>query len=205
MSGPTDDVFVAFPAPIERLGTATLVRSTLLVSSLQSVRKRNLSETYLRLLPGEHHAVVQSMIAGQWVPMKLAEAHYEACEGLGFSATAAHEIGREVGDRIQGTFLAAMVRMVGTVGVTPWTALSHAQRLFERVLRGGGGLSVLKRGPKDARVHFVGVPLCRLPYFRFALAGVFEAAADLFCIKSYAKEVAGSATETAIVFQISWA
>jgi hypothetical protein len=200
-----EEVFVPFPAPIERLGTATLVRTTLLVSSLQSVRKRNLTDRYLELLPVEHHAMMQSMIAGQWTAMKLAESHYATCDALGFSETAAHQIGTEVGDRIQGTFLAAMVRMVGTVGVTPWTALSHAQTLFERVFRGGGGLSVVKRGPKDARVHFVGVPLCRFRYYRGALAGVFEAAADLFCRKSYAKEVAGSATKTSVAFHISWA
>jgi hypothetical protein len=200
-----EEVFVAFPVPIERLGMATLARTTLLVSSLQSVRKRNLTERYMQLLPREHHAVMQSMIAGQWTPMKVAEAHYAACNGLGFSDSTAHQIGTEVGDRIQGTFLAAMVRMVGTVGATPWTALSHAQRLFERVFRGGGGLSVIRRGVKDARVNFVGVPLCRFPYYRSALSGVFEAAADLFCRKSYAKEAPGSATPTSVAFQISWA
>jgi hypothetical protein len=205
MPGSQEELFVAFPAPIERLGTATLVRTTLLVSSFQSVRKRGLSAPYLELLPVEHHATMQSMIAGQWTPMRLAEAHYQACDGLGFSESEAHHIGTEVGDRIQGTFLANMIRMVGTVGVTPWTALSHAQRLFERVFRGGGGLAVVKRGAKDARVHFVGVPLCRFPYYRSALAGVFEAAANLFCRKSYVKEVPGSATPIAVEYHISWA
>jgi hypothetical protein len=205
MAARGEEVFVDFPVPVERLGTATLARTTLLVSSLQSVRKRNLSERYFELLPREHHAAMLSMIAGQWCAMRIAEAHYEACNGLGFSESAAHQLGAEVGDRIQGTFLAAMVRMVGTVGATPWTALSHAQRLFERVFQGGGGVSVVKRGVKDARVLFAGVPLCRFPYYRWALSGVFEAAADLFCRKSYAKEIPASATPTSVAFHISWA
>jgi hypothetical protein len=205
VAGSGAEVFVPFRASPQRLGVASRVRTTLLVSSLQSLRKRGLQERYLELLPAEHHAVVRSMIAGQWMPMRVAEAHYEACEALGMDRREVNAIGREVGDRIEGSFLATMVRMAGTVGATPWTALSYIDRLYDRIFAGGGGVCVYKLGPKDAEAHFVGVPVCRTSYFRGAMAGVFEVGTELFCTKAYAKEVPEAATTMGAVLRIAWA
>lgn len=205
MRGAGAEVIVPFRASPQKLGVATRVRTTLLVSSLQSLRKRKLYERYLELLPDEHHPVVRSMIAGQWVPMRVAEAHYDACEALGIDRREVNAIGREVGDRIEGTFLATMVRMAGTVGATPWTALGYVDRLYDRIFAGGGGVSLYKLGPKDAEAHFVGVAVCRVPYFRSAMAGVFEVGAELFCNKAYAKEVPDASPSMGAVVHIAWA
>ena len=205
MAGSGTEVIVPFRAPPPKLGVCARVRTTLIVSSLQSLRKRDLYQRYMDLLPPEHHATVRSMIAGQWVPMRVAEAHYDACEALGFDRREVNAIGREVGDRIEGTFLATMVRMAGSVGATPWTALSYVDRLYDRVFAGGGGAGVFKLGPKDAEFHFVGVPLCRIPYFRSAMAGVVEVGAELFCSKAYAKEVPDAAPPMGAVLHIAWA
>jgi hypothetical protein len=205
VAGSGREVFVPFRAPPQKLGVSARVRTTLIVSSLQSLRKRDLYHRYLELLPEEHHPTVRSMIAGQWVPMRIAEAHYDACEALGFDRREVNAIGREVGDRIEGTFLATMVRMAGSVGATPWTALSYVDRLYDRVFAGGGGAGVFKLGPKDAEFHFVGVPLCRIPYFRSAMAGVVEVGAELFCSKAYAKEVPDAAPPMGAVLHVAWA
>jgi hypothetical protein len=205
VAGSGSEVIVPFREPPQKLGVATRVRTTLLVSSLQSLRKRGLQERYLELLPTEHHAIVRSMIAGQWVAMSVAEAHYDACEALHIDRREVNAIGREVGDRIEGTFLATMVRMAGSVGATPWTALSQIERLYERLFAGGGGTCVQKLGPKDAEVHFVGVPICRIPYFRGAMLGVFEIGAELFCTRAYAKEVPDAATPNGAVLRLAWA
>lgn len=205
MAGSGAEVIVPFRVAPQKLGVATRVRTTLLVSSLQSLRKRGLQDRYLELLPGEHHATVRSMIAGQWVPMRVAEAHYDACEALDIDRHEVNSIGREVGDRIEGTFLGTMVRMAGSVGATPWTALSYVDRLYDRVFAGGGGAAVYKLGPKDAEFHFVGVPVCRTSYFRLAMAGVVEVGAELFCSKAYAKEVADASSSLGAVLRVSWA
>ncbi|HTQ43995.1 MAG TPA: hypothetical protein VMI75_14655 [Polyangiaceae bacterium] len=205
MAGTGAEVIVPFRAPPQKLGVCARVRTTLIVSSLQSLRKRGLYENYIQRLPDEHHAVVRSMIAGQWVPMRVAEAHYDACEALGIERRDVNNIGREVGDRIEGTFLATMVRMAGSVGATPWTALSYVDRLYDRIFAGGGGAAVYKLGPKDAEAHFVGVPLCRIPYFRSAMAGVFEVGAELFCTKAYAKEVPDASPPMGAVLHVAWA
>ncbi len=205
MAGSGTEVFVPFRAPPQKLGVCARVRTTLIVSSLQSLRKHNFYERYMELLPAEHHTTVRSMIAGQWVPMRVAEAHYAACEALGIDRREVNAIGREVGDRIEGTFLATMVRMAGSVGATPWTALSYVDRLYDRVFAGGGGAGVFKLGPKDAEFHFVGVPLCRIPYFRSAMAGVIEVGAELFCSKAYAKEKPDASPPMGAVLHVAWA
>jgi hypothetical protein len=201
----TGEIVLPFPGPPEKLGIATRIRTTLLVSSLQSLRRRGSFDTYMGLLPEEHHMTVNSMIAGQWVPMAVGVAHYEACQALGISQPEVVSIGREVGDKIHGTFLATMVRMAGQVGATPWTALSFVGRLYDRLFQGGGGATVIKLGPKDARVEFVGMPVARVPYYRMAMTGVFEVGTELFCRKAYVTDVAAECTDTLAVQHIAWA
>jgi hypothetical protein len=200
-----EEIVVPFRAPEEELGGAQRVRTTLLVSSLQSLRKRSLVDKYMSYLPAEHHREIQSLIAGQWSPMSLAMAHYEACEALRLPRHEVNVIGREVGDRIEGTFLATMVRMAGQVGATPWTALSQTQRLYQRLFGPGGGCCVLKVGPKDARVMLAGLPIARIPYFRGAMLGVFEVGVELFARKAYAREVEEARTPTRAMVHVAWA
>jgi hypothetical protein len=202
---PAEEIIVPFRTAEHLLGIATHVRTTLLVSSLQSLRRRDRMDEYLEHLPAERHAAMQSMIAGQWVPMQLAVDHYQACQALRLTTAEMNLIGKEVGDRIEGTFLATMVRMAGRVGATPWTALLQSGRLYERIFRGGGGLSIVRVGPKEARAHLAGVPLAGITYFNVAMAGVFEVGAELFCSKAYAREVPGSRTPTRVALQIAWA
>jgi len=201
----TGEIVLPFSGPPEKLGVATRIRTTLLVSSLQSLRKRGAVDAYMRLLPAEHHMTINSMIAGQWLPIAVGLAHYDACQGLGISQPEVVAIGREVGDKIQGTFLATMVRMAGQVGATPWTALSFVGRLYDRLFQGGGGVTVIKLGPKDARVQFVGKPVARIPYYRMAMNGVFEVGLELFCKKAYGTDIASECTETTAVLHLAWA
>jgi hypothetical protein len=200
-----EEVVVALPAPPEQLGVASRIRTTLLVSSLQSMRKRGSYDDYLRVLPREHRETIGLLIAGQWVAMEVGLAHYEACQALGISRPEVVAIGREVGDKLHGTFLAAMVRMAGTTAGTPWPAMSFIPKLYDRVFAGGGGVTVVKTGPKDARVTFVGCPVSRVPYYRLAATGVFEVGLELFCRKAYVTDVAAEATPTKMVLAMSWA
>jgi hypothetical protein len=199
------EILAPFPAPRHELGLATEVRTTLLVSSLQSLRKRGHLDRYLGHLPPEHHAAVQSMIAGLWVPIEVGRAHYLACEALDLPLSEINAIGREVGDRIEGTFLATVVRMAGSVGATPWTALVQTQRLYQRVFRGGGGTCIAKLGPKDARVQLAGYCFTDVPYFSYAMAGVFEIGAELFCSKAYAQVMTRECTPTMVALHVAWA
>src|ERR1700709_601282 len=106
---PAPEVIVPFPAPVEDLAPVTKVRSTLIASSLRSVREHGHFDAYLSKLDVAWHDTILHSVAGVWMPGAAGAAHYGACDALQMSPVEQVQIGREVGDRIQGTFLASMV------------------------------------------------------------------------------------------------
>lgn len=135
------EVIVPLSAPRERLPAVSQVRGTLLLSSLRSIRARGLIDRYMTALPVTRHATMQEMVAGTWIPMDVAVAHYETCERLGLSARDQVEIGREVGASVQGTLLGTLVKMAKGAGATPWAIFTQYQKLWDRLLLGGEGSS----------------------------------------------------------------
>ncbi len=160
------------------LVTVSQVRSTLLQSSLNSLKNLGHFENYLELLNPLHKDVILGSLAPEWLSLAAAEAHYEACDALKLSAEQMQQIGEDVGSRIQGTFLGTLVRRARTVGLTPWLPLAHFQRLWVRLMV-GGGVALYKTGPKDVRVEIHLLPLARYAYFRVAFCGVISAGIKL--------------------------
>jgi hypothetical protein len=183
---------------------ATQFRSTWLSSSLRSLRERELLDAYLRHLPPRHHEAVLAPVAGLWLPIEVAIAHYDACDALALSSVDVLAIGREATSRVHGTILSTFVRLARDAGITPWTALPRMHELWARIWI-GGGVSVAKLGPKEARIEIAGWPCAASPYCRTALRGVLPGIVDLFCTKSYAREVQKLATETTLGYVLSWA
>jgi hypothetical protein len=95
--------------------------------------------------------------------------------------------------------------MARDVGVTPWMLLTRGNQMYSRLFRGGGGVRVIERGPKEARADVAGLSLLDIPYFRHALRGLYQAAVSLFCLQSYVHEVARDGGPTRIALRISWA
>lgn len=200
---PPREVLVPLSAPRGTIAPVTLVRSTLLVSSLRSIRSRGHFDRYLALLPSAHHETIRSAIAGVWLSMDLAVAHYHACDGLGFTPEEQVEIGREVGMAIQGTFLGTIVKMAKGAGVTPWALFSQYQKLWDRLLT-GGAIEVTKLGPKEIVVECVNLPLVTIPYFRTAFRGVNVGGCELFSSKVYASEVPALTSGTSLGIRVAW-
>ncbi|HEY8039622.1 MAG TPA: hypothetical protein VIF15_07500 [Polyangiaceae bacterium] len=205
MPGDDEEVVLPFPSALESIGLATEVRSTLIASSIASLRRHNLHDRYMRELSAEHRDAVLSSVAGQWLPMAIGRAHYQACDRLGLSVLEQVEIGAEVSFKIHETFLGVVVRMARDVGVTPWMLLTRGNQMYSRLFRGGGGVRVIERGPKEARADVAGLSLLDIPYFRHALRGLYQAAVSLFCLQSYVHEVARDGGPTRIALRISWA
>ena len=190
--------------PRERAPVATGVRSSLLVSSLQSLRSHGLYDRYLALVDPELRDTILTSAVGIWLPMAFGIAHYAACEALRIPAADQIALGHEVGNRIQGSLVGLLVRSARGAGATPWTVLRQADRLWDRVFQGGNGPLVTKRGPKEARVELLGLPLLSVPYFRHAYRGTFLAGLELFANKVYVNE-SPQRGENDAEFRVSWA
>lgn len=186
--GESETVIVPFALPREQLAVADGYRSTWLMSSLQALRDRGHLDAYFQALPAALHDTMRSQVVGVWVPISLARAHYEACERLQLGTAEQIALGRAVSDRAQGAMLGTVVRMARGVGVTPWTVLPQYRRLFERGVR-GGGISVVKLGPKEARIDIAACELFEINYFRVAFRGVLQGIAGLFCRVSFIHDV----------------
>jgi hypothetical protein len=202
--GHHEEVVLPFPSARDRTSLATQVRSTLIFSSLQSLRSHGLFDRYVPLVDVEFRETITTCVAGVWLPIRVGLAHYAACEALGIAAADQVAIGHEVADRIQGSLLGLFVRSARGAGATPWTVLTQLDRLWDRVFLGGGGPYVTKRGPKEARVELIGLPLLSVPYFRHAYRGAFLAGLELLCARVYVHEEPKRVDATA-AFRVSWA
>jgi len=200
---PSGEAFLPFRVAPSRLGAATAVRSTLITTSIHSLRARGLFDRYVERIDGTHRDALVTAVAGVWLPIDTAVAHYEACEALRLDVREQLTIAKEVGDRVHGTFLGMMMRMAKNVGVTPWSALAQSGKLYERLFT-GGGIAVTRKGPKDARVDVVGNALCGIEYFRVGVRGVYQAALQLFSQRLTTFELPWRRAPHAMGVRISW-
>jgi hypothetical protein len=197
-----EEVVVPFDEGKNRL--ATELRSTLLTTSIQSLRARGLYERYAAQLPAQHREAILTSVAGVWLPMAVGVAHYATCDALGLPAGEQFAIGQEVGDRVQGTLLGLVVRTAKTAGLSPWAGLTNCTRLYTRLFQ-GGSVRLVKLGPKEARLELVNNPLAASPHYRNGFRGVAVAGAELFCQKAYGTELPRMTTPTTFAMRVSWA
>ena len=179
----TDSIVLPFPSPIVE---ARHVRSTVLLSSLAASRAAGHFDQYVEALPLEFHDAILNTVAGVWLPMTVAVAHYGAFESLGLSPDAQAAMGRETFERSKGTLLGTAVRLAQNAGVSPWTVLPHFQRFWMRSYD-GGGIRVTQIGPKEAHVDVVAFELLQFGYYRNALAGLISGVLGLFSPRVYVK------------------
>jgi hypothetical protein len=169
-----------------------------------ALRTRGLFDRYLAALPQEHREFVTAPVAGVWLPIDAAVAHYEACDRLGLGPEEQVAIGRSVTEFVHKTTYSLAFRLVKEAGVTPWACLALQKRLWQRVWQ-GGDIAVFKLGPKEARVEGVGWPCSRVPYCRSALRGVLLGQTELFCKKAFVREVPSLCTATTLGYRVAWA
>jgi hypothetical protein len=69
----------------------------------------------------------------------------------------------------------------------------------------GGAFEIIKTGPKDARMEWVGQPCAAIDYYRTSFSGFVRGLLDLFGTKSYVRPIRERCGPTTIAFKISWA
>jgi hypothetical protein len=181
------------------------VRGSLIASSLQTLRELGYYERYLTKLPEQYREPVLFSVASSWLPLEVAEAHYQACDDLALDDGEIVAIGEAVSKRIMGTFLGTMLRAGRNFGAapTPWLVLCQYHRVCERILD-GGKFMVTELGPKDAVVQTRGLPLFRSRYFRTATLGMFRGGVGVFAKSCFAREVAERSTRDSLTVSLRW-
>lgn len=199
-----EEPFLPFRYPAATVRPTSKFRSTWLSSSVRSLKERGLLDKYLALLPREHHDVVVAPVVGVWLPVAVAEAHYDACDGLALPSREMVDIGLDVCRRVHDTILSTAVKLARGAGATPWTIYAQFQRLWDRIWI-GGDVGVVKLGPKEARIEVIGWTCARSTYCRTAIRGVFQGLADMFCSKAYCHEVPALCSPSTLGFRMAWA
>jgi hypothetical protein len=138
------------------------------------------------------------------LPSAVAEAHYDACDRLELSPLELLEIGAEVGKHAQGTVFSVAVTVAKGAGVTPWTIVTRYPGIWARIWI-GGGVSIIKTGPKDARLEIAGWPCARSTYCRIAMRGVLRGLTELFATRAYVKEIPRLCTPLTLGYHVEWA
>jgi hypothetical protein len=201
--GSSDEVFLPFPGNPNALAPVSQFKSTLLVSSVRGLRDHGHFDRYKEQLDPQFHDTVLSAIAGIWLPISVATAHYQAVDSLGLSSREQAVLGAAASERLGSTVFSTIATLAKASGVTPWTGLRHFERFFERFFV-GGGTQVLKLGPKDARIDCVGLPLLDIPYFVNAYRVLIETlGVPFFCKKLYVTTVPRGAPGS-VGFRASW-
>jgi hypothetical protein len=189
---------------VEPVQPATTIRSTVLQSSLAALRARGHFDRWYAAVEPHHRDSIVESLAPSWLPIELALAHYAGCEALQLPNSEQLAIGESVGDRIQGTFIATLMKTARATGFSPLVLLKQFDRLFGRLFQ-GGSIEVIQTGPKDLEVEVRGMPLSRYAYFRTAFNGVVRAGFVFSGVRtSYVKQRSHDADAQSFILRAAW-
>lgn len=203
MRVPSDiEALVELSCPPERVPLATAIRSTTLVSSLGAVRSLGLAERYFERLSPIYRETMRELVAGNWQPMALAMAHYEAVEALHVPTADARANGRRVADNVQNGHFGMMLRVLGAA-VTMEAVLPRFPLLVGRLVQ-GGACAVYKTGSCEARLELHGIPIAGFEYVRAGWAGMIEGTLALVCRDVRVTDCSPRTPKTAARFSVAW-
>jgi hypothetical protein len=182
----------------------TTIRSTVLQSSIASLRQRGHFARWLTLVDPSHRETIVESLAPSWMPIEVAMAHYAACEALELPSSEQVAMGEAVGDRIQGSFLTTLMKSARAAGYNPLVLLGQFDRLYSRLFQ-GGSVQLTQTGPKDAEIEVRGLQTTRFPYFRVAFTGVVRAGIVFSGVRvGYVKQGNYSTASDTLVMHASW-
>jgi hypothetical protein len=199
-----EEVLISYPATLEVEPEATHFRSTLLTASIHSLKAHGHYERYAAALAPNHLATVVTAVAGMWIPIEVGVAHYRACDSLGLSVDEQLVLGGEVVRALQRTFLGSVLKAANAgIGLAPLTGIQKFFGVYSRSIKGGGARMV-RIGPKDVRVDFVGQPFAAIGYFRAAYRGFIHAGCEFFSQRVVVAELSAFRSPTTLGYRIAW-
>ncbi len=167
--------------------TVTHVRGTLIASSRDNLRELGVYDEYVQRLPSNMRDALLYALASSWLPIEVALAHYHTCEQLGLTPVQIARMGELSAARIVDTFAGLALKIAQGVGAESyWKLLAQNDRLYDRMYQ-GGGVTVLKTGPKDVWLENHGQPLATCRFWRAAYLAYMEGVARAFSRVAYVK------------------
>lgn len=165
LSQSRDEVLVEYTSPGGPRVTSS--RGTMVVGALQQLKELSLYERYLALSPPDHRENVGHVLAVSWVPIELIARHCQVCDELGLSDRQLADMGERLGLQMFENFIGSALRAARGAGMdgATWFALKQVDRVWPRIYV-GGACCVLKRGPKDAVLEVLGMPVATSRTFR---------------------------------------
>ena len=202
IAAPSAEVVLAPRFAADAIPMVTHVRSTAIVASQGALLQLGLLERYAERLPSAHHfRRLQELQSATWVDQGLVHAHYRAIDALQLSEVSQTELATLVGTVVETYLTGTLQRMSRAVGITPWTYHPHAQRFWDRLCQ-GGDISIVRLGPKEAKLTYHGLPFAPSPYFRLANRVGCTLSLARVCKKVYMRELGHTATE--VSYGQSW-
>jgi hypothetical protein len=139
-----------------------------------------------------------------WLPIEVALAHYRACDALDLPVDEQLEMGGEVVRSLQKTFIGMALKAASSgAGITPIVGLRKFATVFSRSFK-GGGVCIVRLGPKDVRVEFVGLPVASVRYFRIGYRGFIQAGCEFFARRVVVAELGKYLSGTTVAYRIAW-
>ena len=175
---PAEECIVALPGPRHTIPAVTGFRSAWVISSRESLQAAGLEERYLENLR-QHRDEVLSSSPNGWLPIRVARAHYRACDAIGLtSQEILAVVRRPQGGKRKSWYTKFVIGAVNAKG-TPWEFLSRLDRMW-CASANGGALTVFRVGAKQARIECLGCELFDIGYFRQAMRTVFLSMLEQF-------------------------
>ena len=179
------------------------VRAFVFLSGLRWMEQKGVAHKFRELLPEYLRVLVTSLTTNDWVPIDQALDAYAACDALGLSMEEQIELGRFVSAANNGVVVQTISRLIGKLGATPWTALAHADKVWQRSNR-GGAIAVYKVGEKIARLEFWQCPLAKSPFFVTSMRGAIAIGAEPFAERVVISEISEMTTPDSFALRVMW-
>lgn len=194
-----------YPPPRSKKDTPSVdaVRAFVFSSGVRWMQEKGVADRFAELLPARLAGTLPTVTATEWVSLADALEVYAALDALGLSAAEQIDLGRAVSTANNGVVITTIARLAGSVGVSPWFVMQHANRAWQRSNR-GGAIAVYKTGDKAARLEFWQVPLARSPFFVTSMRGAIAVGIEPFCDRVVVTEVAGMTTDDGFALRIAW-
>jgi hypothetical protein len=179
------------------------VRGFVFTSGLRWMEKHDIAERFKQLLPDYLRELIPNLTTNDWVPIDQALDAYAACDALALPADQQIELGRFVSQANNGVVIQTISRLMGKLGATPWMALAHADKAWNRSNR-GGAIAVYKVGEKIARLEFWQCPLARSPFFITSMRGAIAVGAEPFAERIVITEIPDMTSGDGFALRVMW-